>query len=614
MGKGDSASAAKDTKPAPPEIRKQAVVVIHGMGEPVPMDTMRSFVDAVWETDPSFDTLPGDLESKQAGPKHNDSWLVPDRRTGSLELFRITTPPFVPKGSANPPVAARTDFFEFYWSDIMEGTTFQHVRAWMAGLLFRWPYQVPRRVMAAWILLWVAVILATWLAVAGLLGLAPQGQESFLWQTFFDPWWNPSIAGHGLTLLAALLLCLGLVTRLRGSRFPPGQSVRPFLSWLAAVAVPAGIAAAGWFLVPWPQVLVPPVLLLLLSALLGYFIQVFLVPYFGDVARYVRAAPDTIAKRSEVRERGLRLLRELHGIRPTEDGPPADGYERIVIVAHSLGSIIAYDILNHFWAEMGPTGSHNPPDGPVLEALKEVDEYVREYTDVRPGKAPGGRSGSTREVERAALEANFEAIGFRELQRNVSRALARQPDGKGWRISDFITLGSPLSHAEFLLARDRTGLEQRIAERQIATCPPYPDPTSRSILYPGKDKDGKARDYAHHASVFAATRWTNIYDPHAWTFFGDLISGPVSCRTDSSSSVADDLFGRGIHDVGVRIRRRWFAFSRLFTHTLYWSLDVTGKRVKGKDEGQEPEATDEGERLDHVTELRKAVNLGEIFD
>jgi hypothetical protein len=30
---------------------KQAVIVIHGMGEQMPMDTIKGFVKAVWETD-----------------------------------------------------------------------------------------------------------------------------------------------------------------------------------------------------------------------------------------------------------------------------------------------------------------------------------------------------------------------------------------------------------------------------------------------------------------------------------------------------------------------------------------------------------------------------------
>jgi hypothetical protein len=33
---------------------KQAVVLIHGIGEQVQMDTLRGFVDAVWTTDSSL--------------------------------------------------------------------------------------------------------------------------------------------------------------------------------------------------------------------------------------------------------------------------------------------------------------------------------------------------------------------------------------------------------------------------------------------------------------------------------------------------------------------------------------------------------------------------------
>ena len=33
---------------------KQAVVVIHGMGEQIPMQTLNTFVDAVWTTDISL--------------------------------------------------------------------------------------------------------------------------------------------------------------------------------------------------------------------------------------------------------------------------------------------------------------------------------------------------------------------------------------------------------------------------------------------------------------------------------------------------------------------------------------------------------------------------------
>ena len=63
----------------------------------------------------------------------------------------------------------------------------------------------------------------------------------------------------------------------------------------------------------------------------------------------------------------------------------------------------------------------------------------------------------------------------------------------------------------------------------------------------------------HHATPYAAVRWTNIYDPAVLVAFGDLISGPLA-----------PVFGPGIIDVNlkrVRGRQSW-----RFTHTRYWSM------------------------------------------
>src|SRR5882757_5728764 len=62
---------------------KQAIVVIHGMGEQMPMDTIKGFVRAAWETTT-------DLADKKL-PFPTEVWSKPDVRTGSLELRRITT-------------------------------------------------------------------------------------------------------------------------------------------------------------------------------------------------------------------------------------------------------------------------------------------------------------------------------------------------------------------------------------------------------------------------------------------------------------------------------------------------------------------------------------------
>src|SRR5215472_15668723 len=67
----------------PSHAAMQAVVVIHGMGEQRPMDTIKSFVQAVWESDPVI--------TANGLPHPGQVWNKPDPRTGSLELRRITT-------------------------------------------------------------------------------------------------------------------------------------------------------------------------------------------------------------------------------------------------------------------------------------------------------------------------------------------------------------------------------------------------------------------------------------------------------------------------------------------------------------------------------------------
>ena len=61
-----------------------------------------------------------------------------------------------------------------------------------------------------------------------------------------------------------------------------------------------------------------------------------------DVDNYLRTSPATSTPRACIAERYLGLLKYLHEYRGTDDGLP---YGRIVIVAHSLGSLITADLL-----------------------------------------------------------------------------------------------------------------------------------------------------------------------------------------------------------------------------------------------------------------------------
>lgn len=113
-----------------------------------------------------------------------------------------------------------------------------------------------------------------------------------------------------------------------------------------------------------------------------------ITPYADDVVCYVRATPGTVERRRLMRERGLALLEALHKKRlygrslkafaqALESDPSL--YDRIVIVGHSLGTIIGYDVLQLFWEKHGPTHHQDwGPDVPgVQDALKACDGYVK---------------------------------------------------------------------------------------------------------------------------------------------------------------------------------------------------------------------------------------------
>ena len=119
--------------------RKQAVVVIHGIGEQIPLQTLRSFVETVYQRDTSLNAGFGrerTLETARAEVPLNQTWIVPDDATGTAELRRISTP--------RDQNGLRTDFFEFYWADIMDGTPIEEVLGWIRGLLLRSPFALPR--------------------------------------------------------------------------------------------------------------------------------------------------------------------------------------------------------------------------------------------------------------------------------------------------------------------------------------------------------------------------------------------------------------------------------------------------------------------------------------
>jgi hypothetical protein len=443
------------------------------------MTTLRAFVEAVW-------TSAKDLARPGEEPR---TWAKRDLVSQSFELRRITTD----YNRAN----RRTDFFEFYWADMMEDTKFSSVLWWLKRLLLRGPGRVPPAVREAWI----AGILAILALVA--LGAA--------------------------LVLAALKAAQSL-----------GHSYGISVAWSA---VAAGIALLLWFLR-----------------------RRVLVQVVGDAARYLTADPQNIAARSRIRTAGIKLLEALH------DNPE---YERIILVCHSLGTVIGYDLLNFYWGT--------------------VNEYFK--------RSKSERGGEVDDLERAIGDLirnphdRDTLVKFREAQRAYAKAVCSTTVEEAgaqkhkWKVTDFVTLGSPLTHAHFLMVDDRQQLlpsdrkiledgsfwftawrgdernldhvtrtvssvfAARVAQREFALCPPL---NESGYSFSFKTRDDLLQP--HHAAVFGPVRWTNIYAPCRMVFWGDVIGGPVR-----------SIFGPGVKDVALA----GAVGTRLLAHTHYWDLPGT---------------------------------------
>lgn len=593
---------------------RQAVVVIHGMGEQRPMETLRWFVDGVLpgrgrreqgkdgalnsdatDSGPLLVSKAGDgtnadehhrpaladlVFGANPGKSNEDYWIVPDGRTGSHELSRIRARPV--KNGDGPTI--RSDFYELYYADELTNNTLQHLLGWVQGLMFRWPHQLPKRQFWLWFLLWL-------IAVFSIVLLGPELANSPFKRLveFFK-------SGDGRQgLWAGLLSTLGglagvwySVAKVRlhvdhhgkeisNETFSPKMSfalaiIGPvllaffayyLLPWNAMGPGPIALKAAaeaGWLLYPFVLLWYWPLMKIGVAALLYAVIYQFGVPVFGDVARYVRATPSSIGSREKIRLRGLGLLTALHDAKVKDEfGNDKDDheYDRIVIAAHSLGSIVAMDVLRLFWAQRGP-GQDKDLDTPSINALQAVDTYC----EIKSGNK--ARLDSSLDLSVEGTEKDFFS-----LQRKASKSLAG--GNSKWRITDFLTMGSPLAHSEFLIARDPPRLAQMIRERIIPQCPPI-------LEMPGKSNNGKwsfmytpskgggARP--HHAAMFACIRWTALYDPRRWQFFGDFIAGPL--KRD---------FGPGIAEVPVKIKRGGGLLPRLVTHNDYWNPKASGKLV-----------------------------------
>lgn len=526
----------------PALIRKQAIVVVHGQGQQRPMGTVREFVMSLWQYNPQLTVNPPPLD------KGRDYWIVPDGKSGLFELQRVTTPPYN-DGHGD----RRTDFFELYYADLFENTPLRNLWRWLQRLLFVDLTDIPDRMKPVWRLLWVLTLIAGAVLVWVIFNV-PTLLHIFWTEAFMLP-----REGGGWTVNWPGWLALGVGAVGVGIEHLPRLGKR--FEWLggidrgfARVLVVISLVVLVIMMSAWA------VFGALALVALGYFGVTFVQPLFGDAASYLSAQSETVQSRQSVRTRGLTLLRALH------DDPD---YDRIVVVAHSLGTVVAYDLMQLLWEAVGPT-KNNPPESDQLAAIKKVEAFVATKA------GPGAWSDEDVKI-------------YQELQWNAFDILRRQPGDpdttpvrpRGWKVSDFITLGSPLGNATFLVADGTDEFTLLKEERLMPTSPPQPyDPSTSATSF----LDGSGT-VTHHASVFSVVRWTNIWDPvdPGSIHKGDFISSPVRSAT---------MFGEGIAEHKVTIFKK-NGKSRGFTHNDYWR-DPSGTWTAV---------------LPHLTTLRDAVGI-----
>lgn len=501
-----SATAASNAPSPPPDpIRRQAVVVVHGQGQQRPMETLREIVDGL---------LPANQDPDERDKQRY--FIVPDELTGSFELHRVTTPTEEAQPGKVGDGQRKTDFFELYYADLLADTPFRNLANWLRGLL-----ALPRAVVSpsmTQLLMLVRLVLF----FCGLM---------VIWALLAIP----SLVSAQLSLTPLTLVWLALLVPLLATfAFVPLAS-----TWRYTV-IALVVALANFAIFPTTQIFAPVSLIFLGT----YLLFLFGLPVFGDAATYLKAQVETVGSRARIRERGLKLLEGLHS---------SDRYDRIIIVAHSLGTVLAYDLLQIFWQRVGPT-KLNPPSRAALERLRAVRDF-----------ASGNAGDWSAEQRRTFQDLQWQAfLALRpgrdkgltkgEVPPSDSQTTPNQP----WKVSDFLTLGTPLGHARMLIADGPEHFERMRNERLLSMCPP--------VDYDGVDHpdwgfldEGAAA--SHHAAVFSVVRWTNLTDSHEGKSFfyrGDFISSVVGTPA---------LFGSGIVEHDTRMRE---VAGSGFTHGKYW--------------------------------------------
>jgi WD40 repeat protein len=497
---------------------------------------------------------------------------------------------------------------------------------------------------------------------------------------------------RGLSFLAlALAASVGLLAylNLTPDSATPWWSIGDVqLAWTAAVIIVVMVVLGGLF------------------AAAHYF----LVPIMADSARYLSPKPQNIARRREIVDRGVRLLRALSR---------SGRYDRIVVVAHSLGTLVAFDAVSRFWTNFedtaarpdlrqnrtallsastvlaegvhealngaaeditlarqpqrvskkaaaapakpivlrtdearvdricellselalnyGKAGKPRPPKrkadpeaaarkvkgaaaraaaaealwaairairvgpasfGEAAAKLREAAGLVRSAYGIDP-EAPSRFSLSSKrtlgeaEAIAGALESSADRLSsvapllerYLGCQQRLASALMSGPAEERWLVTDLITMGSPLTHGEYLLGADhRVRTYQEGSDAAVAKAVD----ALKGRLVVEQQAVAPVADGAHADALdeleaaFPASRWTNLYFRGEGVLGGDIVGGPVWT-----------VFGPGVIDMALDGKPNGSSFA----HNEYWKSSMADDAMCG------------GDAPAHIRALRQALRL-----
>ena len=599
--------------------KRTAILVVHGIGSQRALETVRGVIRGIW------------LDRDNPADKGKRIWTHPEKDGSDIDLAVMTTNK-VPDSRDGRSV----DFHELYWAHLMSETKAVAVLLWLYELCRKGPIMKLGMNGLWWataIFLCLMNLSFAVLALQGILLFSQHSAQIMLVAPFLllfasvllglliASYWLAfrlikflAIALVGGIFLIGVYICVG--RNFPGTPGTPGSPDNPCISCIPGipdgaelvtqVALPTLIALIATLLIMgrqglrafWRALIISVVLFGIFiaadrywhpdsdfvltvikgwlwglnspwsvaaaSAVVGLYLIVnaaFLQPYLGDAARYFRNSPGNVAVRRAIRKEAVDTLERLH---------TSGQYDRIVIVAHSLGCVVAYDMLRAYFSRIS---GNLPPAGQLGDDFDDIDKALWQ---------PGDKTASI--ADRKTLRTKA-----RTTIANIAAATGSDPnDGrqhKSWLVTDFVTLGSALTHAYFLMCQGKTGPElkgdftRRVDEREFPTCPPKRLDDDGLLTF----NNPKTNDrQIHNGALFGLTRWTNIYFPRFQLFWGDAIGGALS-----------PIFGYHIVDLEVSTKKAGGA--DFFTHTAYWDVH------RQPDTYQAP----------HLVALRKAVDLAD---